>query len=444
MRRRSSCGSFWGRWGMSEPTDWENRSLVSLGSYINGYAFKPSDWKTTGLPIVRIAQITGSADGCDYFDRTLAEDFKLQDNDIVFSWSGTLAVVRWHGGPAWLNQHLFRVIPAEQVDRNYLFHVLQHAVQEMDKRAHGSTMKHIKRGELAEYSLMVPTHATEQSAIARILDTLDTQIEKTQALVAKLEQVKEGLLHDLLTRGVDENGELRPSAEEAPELYKESALGLIPRGWVANSLSSCIAKLDAGVSVNAEDRPHGIGEIGVLKTSALYRGAFVPDQNKAVIRAEVRLAREQVLGDSILVSRMNTPLLVGASCYVTDPWPSLFLPDRIWQLKKRAPNAVHMRWLAYNLQSHLFRRFVDIHATGTSGSMKNLPKRQLLEMPLLFPPMREQIQIADRLASLDDWISSLSSTMTALQSQKSGLMDDLLTGRVRVTPLLDREPAEAT
>lgn len=416
--------------------DWRKCSLESLASYENGYAFNEAHWSEHGLPIVRIAQITGSQGIVDRFPGSLPASFRINDGSLIFSWSGTLAVVRWSGGPAWLNQHLFKVTPKQSIDSSYLFHVLTSSVSEMDKRTHGSTMKHIKRGELREFEVNVPNAIDEQIGIARILDTLDTVIRETEATITKIKAIKQGLLHDLLTRGIDANGELRPPQTEAPHLYNQSLLGWIPKEWVLRPLGMAISRLDAGVSVNSEDRPHGAGEVGVLKTSALFRGEFRSFENKAVVSSETRRVRENVLGDSILVSRMNTPDLVGESCYVSEQWPTLFLPDRIWQLKRFEHNSVHMRWLSYVLQTSWFRGYVQVHATGTSGSMKNLPKSSLLGMPVAFPPFDEQMEVANRLSALDDLRSNNELIAHKLKTQKSGLMGDLLSGRVRVTQLL--------
>ncbi len=171
--------------------------------------------------------------------------------------------------------------------------------------------------------------------------------------------------------------------------------------WVDGQLADSIAALDAGVSVNAEDRPHGAGEIGVLKTSAVSGGRFFPNQNKTVVERERRLVAEPVHGDSILVSRMNTPALVGESCYVPEAHPTLFLPDRIWQLKPRDRGEIDMRWLSFLLQSAAYRRYVEVHATGTSGSMKNLPKSELLSLPVRYPSLSEQVEVAQILDTLE-------------------------------------------
>lgn len=197
--------------------------------------------------------------------------------------------------------------------------------------------------------------------------------------------------------------------------------------WFVGQLADSIAALDAGVSVNAEDRPHGAGEIGVLKTSAVSGGAFLPDQNKTVLERERHLVAEPVLSDSILVSRMNTPTLVGESCYVRDASQSLYLPDRLWQLKPKDRSKISMRWLSFVLQSAAYRRHVEVHATGTSGSMKNLPKSKLMALPVSYPAQHEQTKIAQILDTVDTAIVETEAIIAKLKAVKQGLLHDLLT-----------------
>lgn len=213
--------------------------------------------------------------------------------------------------------------------------------------------------------------------------------------------------------------------------------------WFDGQLADSIAALNAGVSVNAEDRPHGSGEIGVLKTSAVSGGQFLPDQNKTVVEHERRLVAEPVQGDSILVSRMNTPALVGESCYVREAHPSLFLPDRLWQLKPKDSTKISMRWMSFVLQSAAYRRHVEVHATGTSGSMKNLPKSKLLALPISYPGLTEQAQIAQILDTLDTAIFETESIIAKLKAVKQGLLHDLLTRGIDANGELRPPQAEA-
>jgi type I restriction enzyme S subunit len=211
------------------------------------------------------------------------------------------------------------------------------------------------------------------------------------------------------------------------QMQNHPRLGRVPIDWKIDPISATIASLDAGVSVNSEDRPHAAGEIGVLKTSALSGGSFHPEQNKAIVPAEERLASEPVASDSILVSRMNTPELVGESCYVQTAYPTLFLPDRIWQLKPKDRDVVCMRWLSYVLRMASCRAYVEVHASGTSGTMKNLPKAKLLEMEVAYPSFPEQKSISMVLDTLDTNIRQTEAIITKLQQVKQGLLHDLLT-----------------
>lgn len=197
--------------------------------------------------------------------------------------------------------------------------------------------------------------------------------------------------------------------------------------WRAGQLCDEVSELEAGVSVNADERPCGLGEIGVLKTSALSNGSFDPSENKTVWPKEVARARIPVPGDSILVSRMNTPALVGESAYVAEAHPELFLPDRIWVLRMRDRECSFVRWLAHLLRGHRAKHYISVNATGTSGSMKNLPKSRLLAMPIMWPPYLEQRRIAEILDTLDEAIGKTSQIVAKLKQVRQGVLHDLLT-----------------
>src|SRR5690554_5181208 len=146
--------------------------------------------------------------------------------------------------PTAINQDVRALYPKKGVNPRYLLRLVASLQGKAESLSVGSTVKGIRSSDfLAIKAHIAPEN--EQDLIAHILDTLDTQIQKTEALIAKLEKVKEGLLHDLLTRGIDESGRLRPSPEQAPELYKESPLGLIPREGLINEIQS-ICELGRG------------------------------------------------------------------------------------------------------------------------------------------------------------------------------------------------------
>ena len=141
----------------------------------------------------------------------------------------------------------FSVIRAKSglCDSRYLYHCIMGSdiLIQANRDAVGSSYPALNDSDVRQFKVFAPP-VEEQAVIASVLDTLGTTIRQTEAIIEKLKQVKQGLLHDLLTRGIDANGELRPPQSEAPELYKESALGWIPKGWNVSSLKEILAPVD--------------------------------------------------------------------------------------------------------------------------------------------------------------------------------------------------------
>lgn len=206
-------------------------------------------------------------------------------------------------------------------------------------------------------------------------------------------------------------------------------------GWQLRPLSNFVESLDAGVSVNSGDRPATIDEKGILKTSAVTGGVFDPIENKVVADAgEMRRLKEPVVKNTIIISRMNTPALVGANAYIEEEYENLFLPDRLWAAKSK-PNA-SMRFIAYILSSGKGRAALSELATGTSGSMKNIAKANVLELPVVTPSPKEQQKIADCLSSLDALIAAQAEKINALKDHKKGLMQQLFPREGETIPRL--------
>lgn len=205
-----------------------------------------------------------------------------------------------------------------------------------------------------------------------------------------------------------------------------------PKGWQTKKLRELVASADAGVSVNGEDQPAGSGEFGVLKISSVTEGVFRPEENKLIRAEEFQRAAINPQADRILISRSNTEALVGASAYVASDQPHLFLPDKLWQLQPNPEHSPHMRWLSYWLASNATRTMLSRLATGTSGSMKNIGKDQLLALSVPVPPPAEQHRIANILSTWDKAIATTERLLGNCEEQKLGLMQGLLTGKLRL------------
>ncbi|MBE7733270.1 N-6 DNA methylase [Devosia faecipullorum] len=154
--------------------------------------------------------------------------------------------------------------------------------------------------------------------------------------------------------------------------------------WPMVELAAVFDALEGGVSVNSENRAKLPGEVGVLKTSAVTSGVFNPDEHKAVLPEEVDRVKCSPRKGAIIISRMNTEALVGASAYVDDDYPDLFLPDRLWQtvISRRDVSAKYIQTV---ISSDEYRARISSICGGTSGSMKNVAKSQLLKIKVPLP-----------------------------------------------------------
>ena len=318
--------------------------------------------------------------------------------------------------------------------------LLNFHAKDLDKVSQGTTFAAISGNELK--SLLIAEIPEQEAAVLEtILDTLDTQIQKTEALIAKLEQVKEGLLHDLLTRGIDENGQLRPSPEQAPELYKESPLGLIPIEWEVGSLgelstSSIIGPFGSDL-VASDYRSEGVPVVfvrDVVSKTFTWKSEVYVDHQKAA-----SLSSHDVVAGDVLLTKMGLPPCI-ACTYPVDFPEGIVTADivRIRPDKSRAlPD-----WVSnYANSEHVAAQVRGI----TSGVTR--PKVTLSDVRSLkvaVPPLEDQRAILHRVSEASRRVNAARASLGKLVSEKVGLMDDLLTGRVRVTPLLEQAQAQAT
>lgn len=194
--------------------------------------------------------------------------------------------------------------------------------------------------------------------------------------------------------------------------------------WKGVPLSELVSALDAGVSVNSGDRPATENEIGILKTSAVSNGIFEPQENKVVFdEVEKGRVKERVQEDTIIISRMNTPALVGANAYVETGLKNIYLPDRLWAAKSKPGTS--MRFVAAILGSDKGRAALSRLAKGSSGSMKNITKPDVLAFLIEAPSSAEQQKIADCMSSVDELVAAQARKVHALKIHKKGLMQKL-------------------
>ncbi|GHO96293.1 hypothetical protein KSF_063410 [Reticulibacter mediterranei] len=338
-------------------------------------------------------------------------------------------------GEAWVNNHA-HVLRAKYLTTNlWVFYNLVH--KDIRFYIRGGTRAKLNRGELQTIEIPLPP-LFEQKIIANILDTLDTQIQQTEQLIAKLKQMKIGLLHDLLTKGIDGHGDVRDPVAHPEEFKEESFLQKrikLPKKWEIQLLKSFLVGIDAGKSPDCPDQPAGAGDWGILKVSAIHPTGFRAEENKVITNpAYIKPAYEVHDGD-LLMSRANTSELVGIVCLVSKPRPQLLLCDKTLRLQVNPKNALS-EFIFYMLQMPFVRTQIEMHATGSSASMKNISQSSIKNLVILAPSREEQKEIIAILNAHDARITAEENELAKLKQLKKGLMHDLLTGHVRVTQLM--------
>jgi type I restriction enzyme, S subunit len=289
----------------------------------------------------------------------------------------------------------------------------------------------LKMRDFLAAPLSVPRETIEQSKISEVLDTLDTAIRGTETVVAKLKAMKQGLLHDLLTRGIDANGDLRPPHTEAPHLYKETPLGWLPKEWDETTLGE-IAEVDRGQFTHRprNDPAYYGGRFPFIQTGdvAAAKGVFVTLSSQTLNAKGARVSREFPAGTIAITIAAN----IADTGILAVP---MYFPDSV--VGAVVNDGVNIRFV--ELWVRRAKRLLD--ARAPQSAQKNINLQDLRPLEVFLPEKDEQDEIGLRYDALFAKLNSEQKLLAKLRAQKSGLMDDLLTGRVSVSPLLEGEAA---
>ena len=226
----------------------------------------------------------------------------------------------------------------------------------------------------------------EQRTISEFFRNLDTLITLHQRKYEKLVNIKKSMLDKMFPKNGASVPEIRFKGFTDP--------------WEQRKLGELTKTITTGKSVNSDEGKVSSEDIGVLKTSCVSYDRFNPSESKLVVKSEQQLVKCAVEKDSVIVSRMNTPERVGACGYVSTDFPNLFLPDRLWKLKFQ--DSVDTYFVYMMLVSSAYKEKITSMASGTSGSMYNIPKETFLNLQLVIPAkIDEQKQLGKILKKLD-------------------------------------------
>lgn len=225
--------------------EWEYKKLGEVASYINGFAFKPSQWSNTGTPIVRIQNLNNPEASYNYYDGILPEKVKIKKGDLLISWSASLGAYLWMGDEAYLNQHIFKVqFDKLDIDKMYLKYAVSSKLDVMANLVHGATMKHIVKSDFDKTKIPYPPKSTQLSIVSE-LDKLNELIQIKKEQLKDYDALAQSIFYEMFGDPVEnEKGwevkklmeicDVRDGTHDSPKYVESSNYMLITSKNIVN------------------------------------------------------------------------------------------------------------------------------------------------------------------------------------------------------------------
>jgi type I restriction enzyme, S subunit len=312
--------------------------------------------------------------------RIITTSFAPKQGDLLVTVVGTLGrTTLFDGSRVAFQRSVAFVRPNSCVLSDYLLQASKNEdfVRQLERRSNATAQAGLYLGELAKILVPLPS-LDQQKKISKILSTIDQTIAHTEALIQKYQQIKVGLMHDLFTRGITPDGKLRPPREQAPELYRENAIGWIPKEWIVKSIDEI-------------RNPTKTITYGVLKPGSFVDGGVPLLQIEDVIHGDInytkvhRISRQldeeysrtKVFGGEIVISLVGT---IGKIALLPLGMERSNLHRNLGVISIDSIESPH--FFFYLLQSHKFQELLASATMGSTQSLLNLGSLRNMNVPV--------------------------------------------------------------
>jgi type I restriction enzyme, S subunit len=362
----------------------------------------------------------------EYEYQAITSSFAPKQGDLLITVVGTLGrTALFDGSKVAFQRSVAFVRPNSRIISNYLLQASKDAdfTRQMERRSNATAQAGLYLGELAKIQIPLPT-IDQQCRIADILQTIDRTITHTEALIEKYHQIKAGLMHDLFTRGIGADGKLRPTRDQAPEMYQESSIGWIPKEWEVKPIGQVF-------SVQLGKMLSPLAKTGKFECSYLNNRSVHWDKvdieglSSMDFNPEEREKFKLIYGDLLVCEGGD----VGRTAMWRDDLENCYFQKTIHRLRSLNNEVLPefmLRFMMYAKNTGMFSNFTS------QTSIAHLTREKLITVNVFVPDVTEQEQLVKRFESIDHNISVEINFMDKLKKQKSGLMHDLLTGTVQV------------
>lgn len=374
-----------------------NHGTVRLGdvaTYINGYAFKPSDWSDNGLPIIRIQNLTGNDYQTNYYNKEYNPKYLVKKGDVLISWSASLGVFVWKKEDALLNQHIFKVVFDKiDVDKDYFCLAVEYLLKRMGSEVHGSTMKHITKPRFDNTLFPLPDKNT-QKQISKKINTTDKLINKYKLITQKLDEL-------IKSRFVEMFGD--------PEVNSLN--------WNNMNLANCIVKSNNGMARRGNDANGNI----VLRLVELQTG-YIDYSSVNRIQLSNDEKQKYLLNDNdFLFARVNgNPEYVGRCATFRKINEPVYHNDHIIRVRFNE-KLLSCTFLSVLLNSDYGKRQMK-SKIKTSAGQYTISQDGIAAIRIPIPPLRLQTTFADFVAKVENQKATVQQSIDKLETLKKSLM----------------------
>ncbi|WP_050578783.1 restriction endonuclease subunit S [Rhizobium leguminosarum] len=357
------------------PRRWTEAKISDLCDLINGKAFKPTDWSTSGLPIVRIQNLNNPDAGFNFFDGGVEEKFLIKNGQLLFAWSGTpgtsFGAHVWNGEEAVLNQHIFKVnFPTGLLDKQFLKQAINQKLDELIGKAHGGAgLQHVTKGKFEETIVSMPPLAEQKRIVAK-LHTLNAKSSRARTELTRIETLVSRYKQAVLSKAF--SGELSRSDARFGEFIHTAGNGLSKREGVEGEWTN------------------------VLRLTDLNQGQFSPTEPRQIRLTDNEVEKYRLAKGDVVIIRVNgSANLVGRSfCFKNDAqWAFCDHFIRVRLKPRFDPN-----FAALFLNSPPIRSIIEHKFVSTSGQ-KTISQKTLEELPAPQMSLDEQHEIIRRIES---------------------------------------------
>jgi len=352
---------------------WQTKSLGEVAVFINGRVFKPNDWSSHGIPIIRIQNLTDPTAPANLFDGIVDKRYAVKNGDLLVSWSATLDVFIWNRGEAVLNQHIFRVDPdSSQIYKSYLFYALKSVMDELRSKTHGVTMQHITKVPFETTEIPLPTLA-EQERIVSILD--------------KAEEMKR-----LRTQANNRNADLIPAIFD--EMFGNLAIDKL--NWEVKPFEEIVLSTQLGL-VRGSDEMGQDKEYPYLRMDSLIGdGRILMDDLKRVNanKEEVKIFSLEK-GDFLFNTRNSRELVGKTGVYEADEL--VLFNNNIMRI--RFNDIIDSQYVLWLFQTPEIKNELEQRKAGTT-SVVAIYWKTLKTIPISIPPITLQKEFVARVEEI--------------------------------------------